>query len=232
MSGTAQAPGAVTIHAARSARGNRLHAAVAAWVARPGFWVLVVSVLLAVPLLGRILRPAPPPLAVLGTLPTFTFTDQDGRPYGSEDLRGKVWMAGFIFTRCPTICPRVSDTMAAIQKRARGLATDFHLVSISVDPGFDSPEVLAAYARRYRASPRVWKFLTGPVDGIRDVVQDGMKIATGNVEGEQDFASIMHGTHFVLVDRDLRIRAYHDSSDPGVVDHLLADAAMLVNRGN
>jgi protein SCO1/2 len=59
-----------------------------------------------------------------------------------------------------------------------------------------------------------------------------MKIAMGPIEGEQDFASIVHGTHFVLVDRDLRIRAYHDSTDPDVVDRVLADAAMLINRGN
>ena len=78
----------------------------------------------------------------------------------------------------------------------------------------------------------MWTFLTGPLDEIRDTVEGSMKIAMGGVEGEQDFASIVHGTHFVLVDRDLRIRGYYDSTDPEVVDRVLGDAAMLINRGN
>jgi protein SCO1/2 len=67
---------------------------------------------------------------------------------------------------------------------------------------------------------------------MKTTVEDGLKIAMGGVEGEQDFASLFHGTHFVLVDRDLRIRGYYDSTAPDTEDRLLHDATMLINRGN
>jgi protein SCO1/2 len=199
----------------------------------PGLWLALVALGLTVPILTRVLRPAPPALPVLGTLPAFALTDQESRSFGSADLRGTVWVAGFIFTRCPTICPAITTTMGRMQHRARGLGQDFRLVSFSVDPQYDTPERLAAYASQHRASPRSWKFLTGSFDQVKQTVVDGLKIAMADRApgGEQDFASVMHGTHFVLVDRDGRIRGYYDSSDPGVVDRVLADAAMLINRG-
>jgi protein SCO1/2 len=200
----------------------------------PGLWLALVALGLTVPILTRVLRPAPPALPVLGTLPAFVLTDQDGKPFGSADLRGQVWVAGFIFTRCPTICPVITTTMGKIQRRARGLGQDFRLVSFSVDPGYDTPERLAAYASQHQASPRSWKFVTGQFDDVKRTVVDGLKIAMADraPRGEQDFASVMHGTHFVLVDRDGRIRGYYDSSEPEVVDRVLADSAMLINRGS
>jgi protein SCO1 len=84
-------------------------------------------------------------------------------------------------------------------------------VSISVDPGFDGPARLAAYARVHRASPRMWTFLTGPVDTIRDAVY--------------------RGTDLVLVDSEGRIRARYDPEDAGTEERVVRDAALLVNRG-
>jgi len=200
----------------------------------PGLWLAIVALGLTVPIVTRVLRPAPPALPVLGTLPAFALTDQENRPFGSGDLRGHVWVAGFIFTRCPTICPAITTTMGRMQHRGRGLGQDFRLVSFSVDPAFDTPERLAVYASQHRASPRTWKFVTGRFDLVKQTVVDGLKISMADraPTGEQDFASIMHGTHFVLVDRDGRIRGYYDSSNPDVVDRVLGDAAMLINRGS
>jgi protein SCO1 len=203
----------------------------------PLVWIAIVLLGFAVPVVTRVLRPAPPPLPVLSTLPAFTLTDQQGKPFGSADLAGQVWVAGFIFTRCPTICPAITATMARIQHRARGIAQGFRLVSFSVDPQYDTPPRLAAFAAQYRASPRLWHFVTGTSEAVKQTVVDGLKIAMGDAEtrataGEQDFASIMHGTHFVLVDQRGRIRGYYDSSSPDVVDRVLGDAAMLINRGD
>jgi protein SCO1/2 len=199
----------------------------------PGLWLALVALGLTVPILTRVLRQPPPALPVLGTLPPFALTDQDNRSFGLQDLRGQVWVAGFIFTRCPTICPAITATMGRMQHRARGLGPTFRLVSFSVDPGYDTPQRLAEYASHHHAG-RSWKFLTGRFDEVKQTVVDGLKISMADrpPQGEQDFASIMHGTHFVLVDRDARIRGYYDSSDPEVVDRVLADAAMLINRGN
>jgi protein SCO1/2 len=121
--------------------------------------------------------------------------------------------------------------MARIQGRARGIEEGFRLVSFSVDPTYDTPTRLADYARQHRASPRMWKMLTGPLDAVKGTVEEGLKIAMGAPAGEQDFASLFHGTHFVLVDSQLRVRGYYDSSAPDVEDHLLHDATMLINRG-
>ena len=200
--------------------------------ASPILWVGLVAVGLAVPLLTRALGPSRPPLPVLGTLPAFSLVDESGRAFGRDELAGKVWVAGFIFTRCPTICPAITATMGRIQHRARGIAPNFRLVSFTVDPQYDTPARLAEYAKKHRASPRLWKFLGGPLGTVRDTITGGLKIAMGDIEGEQDFASIMHGTHFVLVDAQARIRGYYDSSDADVVDRVLQDAAMLINRGD
>jgi protein SCO1/2 len=196
------------------------------------FWGLIVAIGLAVPIANRVLRPAPAPLPVLSTLPAFSLQDQDGRPFGSAELRGHVWVASFIFTRCPTICPAIVSTLGRVQHRARGIEHGFRLVSFSVDPQHDTPERLAAYARQHRVSPRMWKFLTGALGEVQRTVVDGLKIAMGDPQGEQDFASIMHGTHFVLVDQQGRIRGYYESSNAAVVDRLLTDATMLINRGD
>jgi protein SCO1/2 len=203
----------------------------AALVGRPQFWVLVVGVGLAIPVLGQVRRAPPAPLPELGTLPEFRLTDQDGQPFGAAELRGHVWVAGFIFTRCPTICPAITARMARIQHRARGIEERFRLVSFSVDPAYDTPARLAEYARAHRASPRMWKMLTGPLETMKSTVEEGLKIAMGSPAGEQDFASLFHGTHFVLVDADLRIRGYYDSTAADVEDRLLHDATMLINRG-
>jgi len=210
----------------------RLPGRVAALVVKPLFWVAVVLVGLAVPVLNQVLRPAPAPLPVLGTLPDFRLLDQQGQPFGGAELKGYVWVAGFIFTRCPTICPAITARMAKVQHRARGIEQGFRLVSFSVDPGYDTPARLDEFARRYKASPRMWKLLTGPLDQMKTTVEDGLKIAMGSPQGETDFASLFHGTHFVLVDQQLRIRGYYDSNAADVEDRLLHDATMLINRGD
>jgi protein SCO1/2 len=205
---------------------------VASLAARPVFWMAVVALGLAIPLITQMRRPAPPPLPVFGVVPDFRLLDQDGRPFGAADLRGRVWVGGFIFTRCPTICPAITARMAKLQRRARGIQSAFRLVSFSVDPGYDTPARLAAFARQANASPRMWKFLTGESDAMKAAVEEGLKISMGTPQGEQDFASLFHGTHFVLVDSHLRIRGYYDSTEADVEDRLLHDAAMLINRGD
>lgn len=212
--------------------GGRVQQRLGALVSRPLFWVALALVGLAVPIANQVRRAASPPLPVLGTLADFKLTDQDGRPFGAKDLAGRVWLGGFIFTRCPTICPAITATMGKIQHRSRGIEQAFRLVSFSVDPTWDTPERLAEYARQHRASPRRWTFLTGELGAMRQTVTDGLKIAMGDPPGETDFESLFHGTHFVLVDQQLRIRGYYESSAPDVVERVLHDAAMLVNRGD
>lgn len=199
-------------------------------VSSGAFWGVVVAMVIAVPLMRAVLTPPPPELPVLGTLPSFALTDQTGASFGSEQLKGKIWVANFIFTRCPTICPTFTRKMATVQERTKELGDAVHLVSFSVDPDYDTPAVLAAYAEKHRANPRRWTFLTGSAEAIRTTVVDGLKISMGREGPADDFASIFHGTHFVLVDEQLRIRGYYRSEDADVLDRLVRDIGLLANK--
>lgn len=193
-------------------------------------WLVIIGAVMTFNIVRAVRSEVPKPLPVLGEVPSFRLTDEQGRSFGSEDLRGKVWAANFIFTRCPTVCPAFSKKMATIQKRARGIAPAFHLVSFSVDPEYDTPEVLAAYAKKYRGSTHTWSFLTGDLDVVKRTVVEGLKIAMGNDAPDGNFAGIFHGSHFVLVDAEGRIRGYYESTEPDAVDRLLADAGWLANH--
>jgi protein SCO1/2 len=212
-----------------AAAGDRLHARVSAAVGRPLVWAAAIGLLAAWPIAWTLRTPLPPPPPVLGTIPPFELTGQDGRPFGSKDLAGRVWIASFLFTRCETVCPAVTRQMTRIQARTRNLEPALHLVSISVDPRHDTPARLAEYARGARASPRMWTFLTGPAERVQETVVRGLRVHMG--EDEAGGAEVSHGTHLVLVDGAARIRGYYDPDDPEAVDRVVRDAALLVNRG-
>ena len=178
---------------------------------------------------------APPPgpkLDTLGTLPAFELTDQTGKTFGLNELRGKVWIADFVFTRCPGICPLLTERMRKIQTRAGELGTDVQLVSISVDPAFDTPTVLTGYMAKHKADASNWHFLTGGIDAIQTVVTDGFKevLERDHTKGPDDFMSIVHGGHFVVVDRAGHIRDYVDSGSLDAVDVALRDAKSLLRE--
>jgi protein SCO1/2 len=213
--------------------GDRFQEVVARLVARPLFWLALLALPAAWPVIWSLRTPVPPALPVLATLPEFRLTDQAGRPFGSRELEGRTWVASFIFTRCTTICPGITARMTRIQDRTRNLGSAFHLVSFSVDPEFDTPERLAAYARAHRASPRLWSFLTGPEAEVKEAVVQGLKIAVGREQSDDGrFEGIFHGSHLVLIDQRGRVRGYYDSDDPGVVDRVVRDAGLLANRGD
>jgi len=190
--------------------------------AHPALWTLLLAAIVSLPLVRAGRRPAEPPLPVLGTVPTFSFVDQGGRPFGPRDLAGRPWVADFIFTRCPTVCPRMTRTLAALRPR---LGERIELVSISVDPEFDTPERLRAFAARHGADAPGWHFLTGQSAGVEKAVTEGFRIALARES--DDFLGIVHGVHLVLVDGQGRIRGYYDSTDPDAVERLVHDAARL-----
>jgi protein SCO1/2 len=165
------------------------------------------------------LRPAP--LPVLGVVPAFTLTERADVPVGAGDLRGRVWIADFVFTHCPDFCPALTARMASLQKR---VPDDVRLVSFTVDPAHDTPDVLRAYAQRAGAGPR-WLFVTGPRDRLAALLRDGFKVAYAD-DGPAE-SPITHSDRFVLVDGDLRIRGYYHGTDPADVARLARDATAL-----
>ena len=166
------------------------------------------------------------PLSSLGTLPTFELVNQDAQPFGSAQLAGKIWIADFIFTTCPGPCPIISTRMSELQRPLE--KTGVHLVSFTVDPEKDTPEVLRAYAEKLHAQPQRWDFLTGPRDAIHSLSRDGFKL--GLSEGAEEDGGPVHTTRFVLVDRAGTIRGYYDALAADAVTKLLADANHLLRE--
>jgi protein SCO1/2 len=167
----------------------------------------------------------------LGAVGPFWLTDQEGRTFTEASLDGKVWVAAFLFTRCPTVCPEMVRRMRGLQEQARVRGVPLELVSFSVDPDNDTPAVLRAYAAAQGLDTGNWRFLTGDSAVIRATAEKGFKIGVEGTAkaGEQNFG-ITHGTHLVLLDTHRTIRGYYQSSDPARVDALLDDAARLARE--
>ena len=196
-------------------------------------WGLLVAMLLAVAV-AALMAPswlrqnnsAGQALPVLAEVPSFELINRDGRTVSKEDLLGRPWIADFIFTSCQVSCPAMTQRMAALRPR---LPATVSLVSISVDPENDRPEVLEEYARSYQAPDR-WYFLTGDRDEIYELIQGGFKLGVQVAPPEiaaQSLEPITHSTRFVLVDAKGKIRGYYDAFDSGAMTRLVQDLGKL-----
>jgi protein SCO1/2 len=161
-----------------------------------------------------------------GTVPNFQLTNQNNQPFGSTQLAGKIWIADFIFTSCPGPCPMVSSRMSELQRPLE--KTDVHLVSFSVDPEKDTPDVLRGYADKLKAQPARWDFLTGSKSTIYDLSKNGFKLAVSDA-GEEAGVPV-HSTRIVLVDRHGEIRGYYEATAADAVTKLLADTSHLLRE--
>jgi len=161
-----------------------------------------------------------------GTVPSFQLTNQNRQPFGSTQLAGKIWIADFVYTTCPGPCPMISSRMSELQKPLE--KTDVHLVSFSVDPEKDTPEVLRGYAEKLQAEPERWDFLTGPKSAIYQLSHDGFKLAVSDGSDAQGIP--VHSTRMVLVDRHGQIRGYYDAAEPDAMAKLLADTNHLLRE--
>src|SRR5213595_2989923 len=161
-----------------------------------------------------------------GSVPSFQLTNQDGQSFGSPQLAGKIWIADFIYTMCPGPCPMISTRMSELQKPLE--KTNVRLVSFSVDPEKDTPEVLRGYAEKLRAEPKRWDFLTGAKSAIYDLSHKGFKLAVS--DGSDEAGIPVHSTRLVLVDRHGEIRGYYEATEADAVTKLLADTSHLLRE--
>jgi len=167
-------------------------------------------------------------LKELGPVPDFALVERNGKPVTLADLRGKVWIADFIFTHCAGPCPLMTMRMAKLQDALQ--ATDLRLVSFTVDPERDTPEVLTKYADQYGADRERWWFLTGDKGAIHGLCTNGFRLAV--IENADGTSQPGHSTMFVLVDRKAQIRGYYESTDDDAVDVLRRDLQTLLREGN
>jgi len=163
-------------------------------------------------------------LSSYGNVPDFQLTNQNGQAFGSAQLTGKIWIADFVYTTCPGPCPMISGRMSELQKPLE--KTDVHLVSFSVDPEKDTPEVLRRYSEQLQAEAGRWDFLTGPKSAIYKISHDGFKLAMSDGSDAQGIP--VHSTRMVLVDRRCQIRGYYDAVDAEAITKLLADTNHLL----
>jgi protein SCO1/2 len=190
--------------------------------------ILVAAVVPAVVMPTLMCRRADPELLDLGAVGTFALTDERGQPFSDAALRGHVTIVSFVFTRCDTICPITTMKMARLQDKTFDAAARIKLASFSVDPAYDTPERLAAYAQRYHADPARWRFVTGPVEPMRRLVEGPFMNSMAS-EGvtPSGAPAISHSGYFLLVDGTGHIRGAYDSNELQRLDEMIRDARYL-----
>jgi protein SCO1/2 len=185
----------------------------------------VLTVAIAIVLAGcPSLAPEPP---VLGQVPEFHLVGDDGKPFGSESLAGRNWLASFLFTSCPGPCPKLVERLKSL--RAGIPPGDLAFVSFSVDPSTDTPAVLTGYRKeRGIAADSAWTFVTGPEDQVLALVRRGFLVAvekTGDPSSEE--GAVIHGTRVGLIDGQRRIRGYYDTDLPEDLERLRRELAAI-----
>ncbi len=197
----------------------------------PALWIVLIACVVGV--LGIVVRtrmagppPRVEPLPTVATIPDFTLLERSGRTVTRDDLLGGVWVANFIFTSCRGPCPELTLRMRSLSRTLQETNRDVRVVSITVDPEIDTPAVLARYADRHHADPDRWWFLTGERErDVRKLVREGFlqALAPATQSGP-----IIHSTRVVLIDRQGRIRGWHDGLDATAKPLILRDLDALL----
>lgn len=156
----------------------------------------------------------------------FTYTDQEGQSFSKADLKGKVWVADFVFTNCADVCPPMTANMAKLQDmmKEEGLE-DVEIVSFSVDPAVDTPEVLKDYGKKFNVDFKNWAFLTGYTqEEIETFARENFKTL---VKKPQTGDQVIHGTDFYLVDQDGVMRKMYTGLKEVPFEQIIEDIKTL-----
>jgi protein SCO1/2 len=163
-----------------------------------------------------------------GSVPDFKLTERSGKDVAIADLRGKIWIADFIYTTCTDTCPLQTAAMATLQKEFAA-HSNVQFVSVSVDPDRDTPQVLSAYADKHEADRQRWYFLTGQRDQVIKLVRDGFHLSVAAFpSGAEQSGMIPHSPRFVLIDQQAQIRGYYDSREMDGLARLRNDIETLL----
>lgn len=177
-------------------------------------------------------------------VPEFELVNQDGDTITNDDLKGKVYVVEFFFTTCPTICSPMNQNMEKVQAALKNYE-DFAILSISIDPAHDTPEVMKTYGERYNADFNQWQFATGPRDEVYALAREGFNAYVDEVENQA--IRFEHSGNFALVDQDGYIRSraikqggfdnyiyvyngIEENGLPAMVKEIVDDAKTLLNK--
>ncbi|GLB52261.1 hypothetical protein NBRC110019_13000 [Neptunitalea chrysea] len=160
-------------------------------------------------------------------VPDFTFINQDSLPVSNSFTNGKIWVANYFYTSCPSICPRMMSGIYDVQK-AFEENDDVHLVSFTVDPDYDKPHVLKDYAEVRGIDTHQWQLVTGGKKELYRFARKGLYIvATSGNGGVEDF---IHSEKLVLIDRNNHIRGYYDGTSETDIAFLIDDIKRLLKN--
>jgi len=160
------------------------------------------------------------------TIPEFSFINQDSVRVTQADLEDKVYVADFFFTSCPTICPKMKQQMLRIYQKFEG-NNEVMLLSHSIDPSYDTPLVLKEYAKGLGISADKWHLVTGEQKEIYSIADEYL---VSVAQDESVPGGFIHGGHFILVDKNRRIRGYYDGTKEKEVDQLMSDIELLLSE--
>jgi len=190
-----------------------------------GFFLLVIAGLgiwLSISLL-----PTASKLPIIGVVPDWTLLNQVSQPFGSKDLAGRVYIANFVFTRCPSVCPKMMDQMAKLTHQFADPDTKVYFVSFTVDPEHDTPQVLKKYAFERGINAREWSLLTSESkESLFKLYSEGFKIGVSQGAPVADLFDIAHSEKMVLVDQQNRIRGFYGHDNDGLAQ-IAHDARVL-----
>lgn len=163
---------------------------------------------------------------VYHSIADFTFINQVGDTIHKEDMAGKVYVADFFFTTCPTICPVMKKEMLRVYEQFKG-DPNFRILSHTIDPLHDTQAVLQDYAEKLGVPDAgTWNFLTGDQEKIFEIGQTSYLTTT--MADEMEPGGFLHSGAFLLVDQQGRIRGVYDGTKTDQVDRLLADIPKLL----
>ena len=168
-------------------------------------------------------------LPTYGVVPDFHLTEASAKPISLADLKGKVWVADFIYTHCAGSCPMMTSELSRLDTILRRMP-EVQFVSITVDPNRDTPAELAQYAEENHLSRSRWYFLTGDYQAIRSLAKNGFHLPVADSANEEGLAT--HSARFALVDQNATIRGYYDGTDTSDIKRLLTDVGTVVQMEN
>jgi protein SCO1/2 len=175
--------------------------------------------------------PDPPPVQFV--LPgDYALVDHLERPFTPETLRGKVWVAGFVFTTCPSSCPVVTQAMADLRERFDRYDVDVEMVSFTVDPAHDTPQVLREYFEGIGVESDKWRFVTGDPKAVISLVSEGFKLGVGDREADAEGVAydIAHSTRLALVDGEGGVRGTYPIDGEHGTDEIFERAEHILRE--
>lgn len=156
-------------------------------------------------------------------VPPFSFTDQSGKTFSSDDLKNKLYVANFFFATCKTVCPKMNEQVQRLQSAIKD-DTNIRIISFTVDPEADSVQALSAYGEKMNANPAIWHFLTGNKDSIYKIAREGFLVPAAAGKTKDDF---FHSQDLILIDEQNHIRGVYDGLDKAEVDTLIDEIKLL-----